>query len=140
MLNTFSSFDISSIKLLEHLKDISSTLSTISSALPEFFTNGLDFSGGKKNECVMLREWELESEHDYGNNMNFSKVMSPFLLCIISISVLRKLCENAFFNKLLLSKLYIMSGAAESFFIRILEAKADDLLEENPPKQNNYYR
>lgn len=88
----------------------------------------------------MLREWELESEHDYGNNMNFSKVMSPFLLCIISISVLRKLCENAFFNKLLLSKLYIMSGAAESFFIRILEAKADDLLEENPPKQNNYYR
>ena len=116
---------------MAHLKEISSALSSISFALPEFFTNGLDFSSGKKNESVMLREWELESEHDYGNNMNFIKVMSLFLVCIIS--VLRKLCVNAF----LIQRIYLYTNCHYSVNCRERDhvgglGTANGRLEENP--------
>ena len=60
--------------LLRHLQPLATRLNSISKLLPELFTNGNGLENAQKQEDTTLREWDMESEHEYENNMNFTKV------------------------------------------------------------------
>ena len=66
--------DINCIPLLRHLQPLTVTLGKISWLLPELFSQGNDLERNKKQENTVLREWEVESSHDYENNTNLTKV------------------------------------------------------------------
>lgn len=73
--------EIDSIHLLRHLQPLAFILCDISKLLPELFTNGNGLDSLQKPEDTTLREWELESEHDYENNMHFTKVKFFLQFC-----------------------------------------------------------
>eukprot|EP00111_Clytia_hemisphaerica_P007029 TCONS_00020380-protein len=75
-LNLFSKIEIDSVLLLRHLQPLATLLNNISKLLPELFTNGNGLENAQKQDDTTLREWEMESEHEYENNMNFTKVFN----------------------------------------------------------------
>lgn len=75
-LNLFSTIDTDCIPLLRHLQPLAFKLGKISAALPDKFSQGHTYSPSLNQENTILREWEVESEHEYENNMNITKVFN----------------------------------------------------------------
>lgn len=100
-LNLFSQIQINSVRLLRHLQPLAFILCKISKLLPELFTSGNGLDSLQKQEDTTLREWELESDHDYENNMHFTKVNLPhcfrrfYTHNLLSLN----LCRHVYFNK-----------------------------------------
>ena len=64
------------VRLLRHLQPLADVMNKTSQLLPELFTQVSGMENSQKQDDTVLREWEMESEHDYENNMNFTKVSS----------------------------------------------------------------
>ena len=63
------------VRLLRHLQPLADVMNKTSQQLPQLFTQSSDLDHmPQKQDDTVLREWEMESDHDYENNMNLTTV------------------------------------------------------------------
>ncbi|XP_065066167.1 zinc finger ZZ-type and EF-hand domain-containing protein 1-like isoform X1 [Rhopilema esculentum] len=75
-LNLFSTMDLPSVKLLNTLQSMDMELKKVSQQVPELFHQSTTDEWSDKQENVTLRTWDVESRHNYDNNLRVVMVFS----------------------------------------------------------------
>ena len=73
-LNVFSTLNTPCVTLLRTLQILNAELKKLSHDLPELFHQSTPDDWNEKQENVVLRTWDVESKHNYDNNMHLMTV------------------------------------------------------------------
>ena len=69
-LNFFSTLDIPCVELLHVLQKVNKELKALSFTVPDLFHQSTPEDWKEKQDSVILRNWDVESKHNYDNNMH----------------------------------------------------------------------
>ena len=72
--------DLPSVKLLNTLQSMDMELKKVSQQVPELFHQSTTDEWSDKQENVTLRTWDVESRHNYDNNLRVVMVCQKLVL------------------------------------------------------------